>query len=175
MHEGLKVMSALDAPVVASVQGVAAGAGMSLVVACDFAFVASDTRLDLAFARIGAGGDTGCSWNLPRLVGLRKALEIAILNETLTADDALRLGLVTRVVSPQELSSATYAFARRIASGPTLAFGSLKRLMRMSFETSFPAQLDEERRVFCDLSATADFNEGVTAFLSKRPPRFQGK
>lgn len=174
VHGAARAMAALDAPVIASVHGVAAGAGMSLVAACDLAIAAERTRFNLAFANVGASCDTSSTWHLPRLLGLRRALEIALLGDTCDADTALRIGLVNRVVAADALEAETLALARRLASGATLAFGRIKRLMRHSFESSLTDQLDAEREAFIASSHTEDFREGTAAFLAKRAPQFRG-
>ncbi len=175
LHGGLKRLALLDAPVIASLHGVVAGGSLSLALGCDLAIAADSARFNLAYARIGASCDGSSSWQLPRLVGLRRAMEIALLSETLTAEDALRLGLVNRVVPAAELEAETLALARRLADGPTLAYGRLKRLLRQSFDTPFDQQLDAEAEAFRASTRSADFAEGLDAFFAKRPPRFQGR
>lgn len=172
VHEGLKAMASLDAPVIASVHGAAAGAGMSLCAACDLALAAEGTRFNLAFASVGATCDSSSTWSLPRLLGLRRALEIALLCETLDADQALRIGLVNRVVPADQLEAETMRLAQRLAGGATLAYGRIKRLMRQSFETTFAEQLDAERDAFQASAQTDDFRAGTSAFLGKRKPVF---
>lgn len=172
MHEGLVLLAEMRAPVIASLHGAVAGAGLSLALACDFALAAEDTRFSLAYVNIGASCDVSASWSLPRVVGLRKALEIALLGETFDAAEALRLGLVNRVVPVAELEARTMQLAQRLANGPAQAIAQLKRLMRTSFERDLRGQLDAERAAFLSCAATADFAEGVEAFIGKRPPRF---
>jgi|SRR5215469_6280687 len=174
LHSGLSRLASLDAPVIASLQGNVAGAGMSLALACDFALAASDTRFNLAYVRIGASCDGGASWMLPRLVGLRKALEIALLADTLDAAAALELGLVNRVLAPDALQGETADLARRLSSGPTVAMGHIKRLMRESFFRDFKGQLEAERAAFLRNAGTRDFGEGLSAFFARRPPSFEG-
>jgi 2-(1,2-epoxy-1,2-dihydrophenyl)acetyl-CoA isomerase len=175
LHASVLLLSALDAPVIASLHGAVAGGSLSLALACDLAIAAEGTRLNLAYAGIGASCDVSGSWQLPRLVGLRRALEIALLSETLHADEALRLGLVNRVVAAADLQAETLALAQRLAAGPTLAYGRLKRLLRQSLDNALPAQLDAERDAFRASAGTADFAEGLAAFFAKRPPQFTGR
>ena len=175
MHEGVRLLARIDAPVVASLHGVVAGGSLSLAAGCDLAIAAEGTRFNLAYANIGASCDVSGSWSLPRLVGLRNALQIALLSETFDAAEALRLGLVNRVVPAEQLEATVTALAQRLASGPTHAYGHLKRLMRQSFEHDFSAQLDAERDAFLDCTRTADFTEGITAFAAKRKPQFSGR
>lgn len=168
------LLAALDAPVIASLHGVAAGGSLSLSMACDLAIAAQGTRFNLAYANVAASCDVSGSWNLPRLVGLRNAMQIALLSETFDAAEALRLGLVNWVVPGADLERETLALAQRLAAGPTLAYGRLKRLMRQSFETALPAQLDAERENFKASTDTGDFKEALQAFFAKRPPVFKG-
>jgi 2-(1,2-epoxy-1,2-dihydrophenyl)acetyl-CoA isomerase len=175
LHEAITLLSRMDAPLIAQVHGVAAGAGLSLMLQADFIIAAEGTRFSLAYANIGASCDVGASWALPRLVGLRRALEIAMLGETLTTADAARLGLVNRVAPAAELEAEVKAFAQRLASGPTVAFGQLRRLMRESFSRDLPAQLDAEAAGFLTCAATDDFKIGIDAFYAKQPAHFTGR
>ena len=174
MHEAIVLLAEMRAPVIASLRGVVAGAGLSLALACDFAIAAEGTRFTLAYVNIGASCDLSGSWSLPRLVGLRKALEIALLGERFDAAEALRLGLVNRVVAEAELEAQTLALAQRLAGGPAQSIAQLKRLLRISFEHDLRGQLDAERAAFLSCASTADFAEGVDAFIAKRTPRFGG-
>lgn len=173
-HEAVQILAALNAPVIASLHGAVAGGSLSLSLACDLAISADTTRFNLAYANIGASCDVSGSWNLPRLVGLRNAMQIALLSDTFDAAEALRLGLVNRVVPAAELEAATQAMAQRLAAGPTLAYGRMKRLLRQSFDHTLPEQLDAERENFKASAQTADFKGAVNAFLAKQPPVFDG-
>ncbi|MDP3799660.1 MAG: enoyl-CoA hydratase-related protein [Polaromonas sp.] len=175
LHEGIKLLAAINAPVIASLHGVVAGGSLSLSMACDLAIAAEGTRFNLAYANVGASCDVSGSWSLPRLVGLRNAMQIALLSETFDAAEALRLGLVNRVVPADKLQEETLGLARRLAAGPTLAYGRMKRLMRQSFETDLPTQLDAERENFKASTQTDDFKEAVSAFFAKRPVVFKGR
>ena len=174
-HAVLRLLPAMPVPVVASVHGPVAGAGMSLAMGCDLAIAADDARFDLAYLRLGASPDGGGTWALPRLVGLRRALGIALLSETLDAHAALDLGLVNRVVPSASLASETQSIARQLAAGPTAAIGRTKVLLRASLARELDAQLNAERDAFIASTGTADFAEGVAAFLGRRPPRFIGR
>jgi len=174
MHEGVQILTSMNAPVIASLHGVVAGGSLSLALACDLAIAAEGTRFNLAYANLAANCDVGGSWSLPRIVGLRKAMEIALLSETFDVQQALQLGLVNRVVPADALADETQALARRLANGPTLAYGKMKRLLRQSLDNDFATQLDAERDGFVASTKTADFKEAVTAFLGKRPAKFIG-
>lgn len=175
LHGGLRLLAALDAPVIASLHGAVAGGSLSLALGCDLAIAADNASFNLAYARIGASCDGSSSWHLPRIVGLRRALEIALLSDGFDAAEALRLGLVNRVVPAAALEAETMALAQRLAAGPTLAYGRLKRLMRQSFDTDLATQLDAEAQCFSDSTRTQDFQEGLEAFFTKRPAVFQGR
>jgi 2-(1,2-epoxy-1,2-dihydrophenyl)acetyl-CoA isomerase len=175
MHASVLLLAALDAPVIASLHGAVAGGSMSLACACDLAIAAEGTTFNLAYARIGASSDLSSSWHLPRLVGLRNAMHIALLSDTFDAAEALRLGLVNRVVPAADLERDTLALAQRLASGPTLAYGRLKRLLRQSFDHDLPRQLQAEAEQFRASTRTHDFAEGVSAFLGKRAASFEGR
>lgn len=175
LHAGLATLAQIDAPVLASLHGAVAGAGVSLALAADLAIAADDTRFTLAYARIGASCDGSSSWSLPRVVGLRRALEIALLADPLDAATAREYGMVNRVVPAAELAAQTEALVRRLAAGPTLAYGRIRRLLRTSFERDLPAQMNAERDAFCESARTKDFAEGLAAFFGKRAARFVGK
>lgn len=174
MHAAVQLLAALNAPVIASLHGVVAGGSLSLSMACDLAIAADNTRFNLAYANVAANCDLSGSWNLPRMVGLRNAMQIALLSDTFDAAEALRLGLINRVVPPEQLEAETSVMAQRLAAGPTLAYGRMKRLIRQSFETALPAQLKDEGEQFTASSKTADFKEAMMAFFAKRKAQFKG-
>ena len=175
LNEAVQVLATMNAPVIAKVHGVAAGAGLSLMLQADFVIAAEGTRFNLAYINLGTSCDVGASWALPRLVGLRNALEIALMGDTLTASDALRLGLVNRVVPAEHLDTAAAALIDRIAHGPTLAYGATKRLMRASFDRDLDTQLIAETAAFAGCAATEDMRTGIEAFYAKKPPVFEGR
>ncbi|MDD2545030.1 MAG: enoyl-CoA hydratase-related protein [Burkholderiaceae bacterium] len=174
LNEAVTLLSRLNAPVIAQVHGVAAGAGLSLMLQADFVLAAEGTRFNLAYIHLGASCDVGASWALPRLVGLRKALEIALLSEPIDAAEALRLGLVNRVLPAAELDGAVAALAQRLAQGPTVALGHMRRLVRESFDRDLPAQLAAEAQAFVACAHTADLPAGIDAFFTKQAAIFQG-
>lgn len=175
MHAALKTLGAAPQIVIGSLRGAVAGGGMSLALGLDLLIAADDTTFNLAYARVAASPDCGGSWALPRLVGMRRALEIALLSETIDASEALRLGLVNRVVPRAALESETAALAARLAAGPATSMATTKSLIRQSLERDHAAQLDAEARSFAACAATADFAEAVNAFFEKRKPVFVGR
>ena len=175
LNAALLLLAQMNAPVIAQVHGVAAGAGLSLLLMADYVIAAEGTRLNLAYINLGTSCDVGASWALPRIVGLRKALEIALLGEAFTADDALRLGLINRIVPAAELDSATTTLAQRLAAGPTVAYGAMKRLMRASMDRTLPEQLAAEKDAFVHCAGTEDFRAGVEAFHQRQSAQFVGR
>lgn len=175
LHQALRVLDALDAPVLAQVHGVAAGAGLSLMLQADFIIAAEDTRFNLAYVNIGASCDVGASWSLPRRVGLRRALEVALLGDTLDAQQAERMGLVNRVLPQQAVAEAAMGMAQQLAAGPTKALGQLRRLLRASFDRTLDEQLDAEAAAFQACAGTEDFRAGVDAFFARSKPQFHGR
>jgi len=162
-------------PVLASVHGAVAGAGVSLMAAADLAIAAESTKFTVAYSRIGTSPDGGATHFLPRLLGARKALELMLLSDAFDAQTALRLGLVNWVTGAEQLGTETEAIARRLALGPTLAFGEIKRLLNESPDQALAAQLAAEVEAFARCAGTRDFAEGVTAFVEKRKPNFKGE
>ena len=175
LNEAVALLGQLDAPVIAKVHGAAAGAGLSLMLQADFVYAAEGTRFNLAYINLGASCDVGASWALPRIVGLRNALEIAMLGETLDCAQAQRLSLINRVLPPAELDAAVQQLAQRLASGPTRAYGHMRRLMRASLTHDLATQLQAEAQAFDDCAHSADLREGIEAFYAKRPAAFQGR
>jgi 2-(1,2-epoxy-1,2-dihydrophenyl)acetyl-CoA isomerase len=174
MHEGVQLLTAMDAPVIASVHGAVAGGSLSLALACDLAIAADNATFNLAYVNLGTSCDLSGSWHLPRLVGLRNAMAIALLGENFGAQEAQRLGLVNQVVPQVALQDATNALAQRLAQGPTLAIGRTKRLLRASFDHTLAQQLELEGQNFRACAASGDFAEGLAAFFGKREPEFKG-
>lgn len=164
----------LDKPVIAAVNGVAAGAGASLAFACDLRIAAEEASFVLAFGRIGLVPDTGMTWLLPRLVGLGRASELLLLADPLPAADAFRIGLVNRVVPGDELAAQTRRIALNLAAGAPLALALTKRALRQALESGFEATLDYEASLQGIAGRTADHAEGLAAFAAKRRPRFSG-
>jgi 2-(1,2-epoxy-1,2-dihydrophenyl)acetyl-CoA isomerase len=175
LHAAITLLVQLQAPVLASVHGVVAGAGLSLALACDLAIASDDARFCLAYSNVGTSFDGSASWSLPRIIGLRKSMELALLNSTLDAAEALRLGLVNRVVPAAALATETEALTQRLAAGPPIAYGKMKMLLRNSSTSSFKQQLDAERDAFAQCASTEDFGEAIKAYSEKRPAHYRGK
>ena len=175
LHYAIVALREAAKPVLASVHGAVAGAGVSLLAAADLAIAATETKFTLAYSKIATSPDGGSSYFLPRIVGTRKALELMMLSDTFDADTALDLGLVNWVVPAAELAAATDKIARRLVSGPTVAYGETKALVNRTFERPLTAQLDAEAHAFARCAGTQDLAEGVTAFVEKRKPSFKGE
>ena len=175
MHPAILRLRAQDAPVIAAVRGAAAGAGLSLVLAADLVVAEEGARFVVAYDRIGASPDCGGTWFLPRKVGAALAAEMMLLGRTLDATEAKAAGIVN-VVAPQGgLDAAAAELAGRVAQGATRAFGHFRRLADAALSTPLAGQLEAERACFVASTATADFREGVAAFLGKRKPAFRGE
>ncbi len=162
-------------PVIASVQGYAAGFGVSLAIAADLTIAAADAKFTLAYVRIGTSSDGAGTYYLPRMVGLKRALEIALLGDEFDAETAKSYGMVNFVVAPDRLEAETSRLARRLAEGPTQALGNVKRLMNASIDNQFEQQLQMEAECFAANVETEDFREGVSAFAEKRKAEFKGR
>lgn len=162
----------MEKPVIAAVRGVAAGFGMSLMLACDFALAADSAYFTLAYCHIALSPDGGATWLLPRLVGLRKAAEIALLGDRFDASTAVRLGLVSRTMPVAILDQECLALARRLKDGPAQALARTKALLNQSFSTPLERQLEAEQANFARCAAEPDFAEGLKARAEKRKPRF---
>jgi len=165
----------LPKPVVCAVNGVAAGAGANVALACDLVLAARSASFVQSFARLGLVPDSGGTYFLPRLVGTARAMGLALLGEKLSAEDAERWGLIWKAVDDDKLPAEANALARALASGPTKGYGLVKRAIYASAGNSLEAQLDLERDLQRDAGFSADYREGVSAFMEKREPRYQGK
>ena len=174
-HPFLRRLRNLDCPIVASVNGPAAGAGMSFAMMADIILCARSSYLLQAFRRIGLVPDCGSTWLLPRLVGRARAIELSLLGEKLSAEKALEWGLVNRVVDDAALAGETRKLAQELANGPTVALSLIRRLYWESETNSFEEQLDLEQRFQRIAGRSEDFAEGVGAFLQKRPAQFKGR
>jgi len=171
----IRAIRSMGQPVIAAVNGVAAGAGASIAFACDLRIASTEARFVLAFGRIGLVPDSGATWLLPRLVGAARAAEIALLGDAIGADDALRFGLVNRVVPADALATESRAMAERLAAGAPLATALTKHALDRSWGIGLDEALDGEAKLQGIAGATRDHAEGLAAFREKRPPRFTGE
>ena len=170
----VRAMVGLEKPLIGAINGVAAGAGASLALACDLRIAAEGASFLLAFGRVGLVPDSGATWLLPRLIGGAKAAELALTGAALSAADAERLGLVLRVVPAGELAAAAQALAAHLAEGAPRALALTKRALAASWDATLEEQLETEADFQGQAGATADHAEGVAAFVERRPPRFTG-
>jgi 2-(1,2-epoxy-1,2-dihydrophenyl)acetyl-CoA isomerase len=175
LHGAVSRFCRSDKPVIMAVNGVAAGGGLSFALSGDLVVAAESARFTMAYSKIAATPDGSSSYFLPRLVGLRRAMELYFTNRALSAREALEWGLVTRVVPDAELASAVAATARELAQGPTKAFGGAKRLFHQSTWESLETQMELEAQAIAASGHTEDFRSGVTAFARKQTPTFKGR
>jgi 2-(1,2-epoxy-1,2-dihydrophenyl)acetyl-CoA isomerase len=173
VHGVIISLRRMPKPVLAAVSGAAAGFGLSLVLACDMALAADSAYFTLAYCLIGASPDGGSTFALPRVVGAKKAMEIALLGERFDAAAAERLGLVNRVVPAAQLHAETAKLAQRLAAGPAAVYARTKALLNGSLGASLETQLQREAEAFAQCAAEPNFAEGLAAFLEKRRPRFE--
>ena len=170
----LIAMQRMNKPVVCVVQGAAVGFGFSLAMACDLVIADSDARFACSYIGIGTSPDGSSSYYLPQLVGLKRAMEIAMLGDMIDAPTALAMGLVNRVAAEGALEEEAEAMIQRLANAPTIGLGHIKRLLYASADNSLQAQMSMEAQSFAECAATDDWVEGVTAFTEKRKPKFRG-
>lgn len=171
-HGIMTTIRTMPKPVIAVLQGAVAGGGLGLALACDVAIAADNLVMIAAYTKLGTSPDGGTTWSVTQALGTRRAIEFIMLNDPVDAKGALALGFVNRVVPLADLEAESIAFAKRFAAGSYGANAAVKRLVHAAAEGNFQSQLGLERESFIERSRTADFREGVMAFIEKRPPRF---
>lgn len=171
----VRLIAGMAKPVIAAVNGVAAGAGASLAMACDYRLVAESGGFNMAFAGVALSCDTGASWTLPRLVGQARAIDLLYFPRTVKAAEALEIGLASRVVPDAELAAETSALAARLAAGPTVAYGAIRRSVAYSAGHDFEASTDFESSMMTLTGATEDHRNAVDAFVGKQKPVYEGR
>ena len=174
LHESVAALAALPAPVIAVVQGAAAGAGLSLVAGADLVLAGRNANFTMAYTGIAFSPDGGATYFLPRLIGLRRTQEMALTNRRLSAEEALQWGLVTKVVDDDQLAAEGEALAQRIAAGPSFAFGAVKKLLNDGATRNLVTQLAAETQAIAATARSEDAGEGLAAFLERRPSKFKG-
>lgn len=175
IHRTIQALYSIMVPVIAKVNGVAAGAGMNMALACDLIVAGDEARFSEIFARRGLSVDFGGTWILPRLIGLHKAKELALFGDVISAADAERFGFVNHVVPQAELDGFVDDWATKLAAGPPLAMAMSKRLLTLNASADFPAALEAEGMAQTVNFYTSDTKEAIAAFLDKRPPEFRGR
>ncbi|MBC6451712.1 enoyl-CoA hydratase-related protein [Actinokineospora xionganensis] len=171
----VSAITGLPKPIIAAVNGMAAGAGASFAYACDLRITASTAKFLMAFANVGLTADSGAAWTLPRLIGYGRAMEMMLLAKPVDAEEALRIGMVTQVVAPEDVLGTAQALAATMAAGPTTAYAKIKEAMLASAGGPLAEGLAVEGRTQAEAGATSDHKEAVDAFVAKRKPTFTGK
>ena len=171
----IRTLAALPQPVIARVNGVAAGAGANIALACDLVIAANSAKFIQSFSALGLIPDSGGSWHLPRLVGQSRALGLALTGEPLAAGKAAEWGLIWKAVEDEQLDAEVAAVATKLAGLPPLGLAAIKQIVRTSWSRTLDQELDLQRDEMRRLGFTKDYREGVAAFLDKRPPKFTGK
>ncbi len=174
IHPVIFALKRMGKPVVASVSGAAAGAGVSLAAACDLVIASKDAFFTLAYCHLGVSPDWGSTYTVPRAVGIKRAMQMALLGERISAKNMHDWGLVNYLAEPDMLEQETTKLVERLAAGPTRAYGSTKRLLYQSQQKELESQLEAEAQAFSDCATSPDFKEGVEAFVRKRRPEFTG-
>ena len=175
LHVGISRLAWLPAPVIAAVNGVAAGAGLSFAACCDLAIAADTAKFTSAYTHIGLTPDGSSTFFLTRILGRRRVMEMYMTNRVLSAGEALEWGLVNRVVPAADLMSEVTRLATQLANGPTRAYAGVKKLVMMSPNDTLESQMERETRVIAEMSRTKDAREGISAFIAKRKPTFTGE
>ena len=175
LHGSVRAMTSAPKPVVAGVNGVVAGGGIGLALAADVVLVSSAARFEYAYPKIGLSGDGGATWFLPRLVGLRRAQAFALLDEPIDATEAVERGLATEAVPAESFDGRLEEVAAQLAEGPTRAYAEIKTLLREGVNRTLDEQLSVEKERIAGLAETDDYAAGLSGFLEKEPPAFEGR
>lgn len=175
LHAAVSRFTRMDAPVIAAVNGTAGGAGMSLCCFCDLVLAAESAKFTMAYTRVGLTPDGSSTYFLPRIVGLKRALELTLTNRLLTAQEAMEWGIVTKVVPDANLQAEADALAAQLATAATGALGSAKRLLHSGWSETLETQMELETQTIAARARTADGREGIAAFIEKRAAKFTGK
>lgn len=175
LHAAVSRFTRMEAPVIAAVNGTAGGAGMSLCCFCDLVLAAESAKFTMAYTRVGLTPDGSSTYFLPRIVGLKRALELALTNRMLSAQEAMEWGIVTKVVPDANLQAEADALAAQLATGAPGAFGGVKRLLHSGWSETLETQMELETQIIAARAHTADGREGIAAFIEKRAAKFTGK
>ena len=174
LHAAISRFARMDAPVITAVNGMAAGAGMSIAVFSDLVYAGNSAAFTMAYTAAGLSPDASSSYFLPRLIGLRRTQELMLTNRRLSAEEAMDWGIVNKVVDDERLMAEAQETAAKLAAGPTSAFGSVKRLLASTFSEGLETQMELEAREIADNASGHDGSEGISAFVNKRAPAFTG-
>ncbi|NOT54253.1 MAG: enoyl-CoA hydratase [Deltaproteobacteria bacterium] len=175
LHAAVSRFTRMDAPVIAAVNGTAGGAGMSLCCFCDLVLAAESAKFTMAYTRVGLTPDGSSTYFLPRIVGLKRALELTLTNRMLSAQEAMEWGIVTKVVPDANLQAEADTLAAQLATGAPGAFGGVKRLLHSGWSETLETQMELETQIIAARAHTADGREGIAAFIEKRAAKFTGK
>lgn len=175
LHQGITTLREMPKPVIASVHGAVAGAGMSIMLAADLIVAADNTQFTTAYARIGASPDGGATWFLPKVAGYHKAMALLLLADAVDAQALHACGVIHQLAPPAQLLEVTQQLAQRLAQGPANVYAEIKRLLNTQQKQSLAEHLGDEAQTFARCAVHANFAEGVTAFTEKRAPKFDNK
>ena len=175
LHAAIATFARMDAPLVIAVNGVAAGAGMSMAATGDLVLAGVSSRFTMAYTAAGLAPDGSSSYYLPRVIGLRRTQELMLTNRMINAEEALDWGLITRIVPDEDLLDEAMKLARQLAGGPTKAYGQVKHLLNVSLNNGLETQMELESRAITAMGMTDDGREGIDAFVNKRKPEYKGR
>ena len=175
-HRSIKILKSMNAPIIAAINGPCFGVGLSIACACDLRYCTNNARFSVAFTSVGLSPDSSLTYHLPKIVGLKIAMEMAILNRVLSSEEAVKYDLVSQIINDDKFFlEEVKKIAIKVSQGPTVAFGSTKYLFSKAFTNDLNTHLDEELIHVSMNAATEDFQEGVNSFFQKKKPNFKGK